>query len=479
MSDSVPLQLGDIVGVIAPSNPDLNSKYFVIDYLSPDRLVLRGEDGMDHQLRMEDGQLGDTSIKAIKVVQHADQPGYARQHGLIPGEWVNIQFGGDMPMIIVGEIVGLDEDMIDVKTWPDNQHIYIDFAYKGIPPELEIVDIEKRSIPQGAEAKQPSVDVDLGAPAAPEDTDVEVISEPAAPEPSSLEPSDEEISDEAPAPALQGELAEADSIVYGAELGSIVQAVEVDEYRRKYPLEAQLNDMLDDMLASIPPAKRTPSRLAAIQTTLERYKQLREEFSLFDEYGTPRRVKVKGAQYRPLAEHLASLTDVPKWVIPISKNIRKVYDVEGEPPYGDVVQLNLQHELDAEREVNEAYASENAEADGENARARFLTNTEPFSIPYENVPKSEALDVIPSKNNAVSILNNLGNEEASVFLDGCCIEKKRFYTQSHAAGLTGLVPIPHAPGTSAYAVENIVPPETVAVTGLAVMPLPVAPVRVP
>lgn len=488
MSASVPLQLGDIVGVIAPSNPDLNSKYFVVDYLSPDRLVLRGEDGLDHQLRMEDGQLGDTSIKALSVVQHADQPGYARQHGLVPGEWVNIQFGGDMPMIVVGEIVGLDEDMIDVKTWPDNEHIYIDFAYKGIPPELEITDIEKRSVPRGAEAKQPSVDVDIGGPATdttPEDLNVgtdEALSVPTpdspAAEPSVLEPSDEEISDEAPAPALQEELTAADSIVYGAELGSVVQSVEVDEYKRKYPLDAQLNDMLDDMLASIPPAKRTPARLAAVQTTLERYKQLREEFSLFDEYGTPRRVKVKGAQYRPLAEHLSTLTDVPKWVIPISKNIRKVYGVEGEPPYGDVVQLNIQHELETEREIKEAYETEHAEADGDNARARFLTNTEPFSVPYENVPKSEALQTVPSNGNTLSLLNNLGNEEASVFLDGCCIEKKRFYTQSHSAGLTGLVPIPHAPGASAYAVENIVPPESVAVTGVAVLPLSVAPATI-
>lgn len=482
MSASVPLQLGDIVGVIAPSNPDLNNKYFVVNYLSLDQLVLTGEDGVDHQLRMEDGQLGDTSIKALNVVQHADQPGYARQHELIPGEWINIHFGGDMPMIVVGKIVGLDEDMIDVKTWPSNEHIYIDFAYKGVPPELEIIDIEKRSVPMGAEGKQPSVIIDISNEI-PEDTDVAIVDtsssltpdSPVVPESSILEPSEEEISDETAVSTMQDELVAADSIVYGAELGNVVQSVEVDEHRRKYPIEAQLNDMLDDMLASIPPAKRTTSRLLAIQTTLERYKQLRKEFSLFDEYGTPMHVKVKGAQYRPLAENLSTLTDIPKWIIPISKNIRKVYDVEGEPPYGDVVQLNLHHQLEAERELIEAYQSENVEADGDNARAKFLTTTESFSIPYENIPRSEALHIVPVNGNTLSLLDNLDNEESSVFIDGCCIKKKRFYKQSHSAGLTGLVPVEHAPGTAAYAVDNIVPPETIAVTGVAVMPLSVAP----
>ena len=245
MSASVPLQLGDIVGVIAPSNPDLNNKYFVVNYLSLDQLVLTGEDGVDHQLRMEDGQLGDTSIKALNVVQHADEPGYARQHELIPGEWINIHFGGDMPMIVVGKIVGLDEDMIDVKTWPSNEHIYIDFAYKGVPPELEIIDIEKRSVPMGAEGKQPSVIIDISNEI-PEDADVAIVDtssslapdSPVVPESSILEPSEEEISDETAVSTMQDELVAADSIVYGAELGNVVQSVEVDEHRRKYPIEA-------------------------------------------------------------------------------------------------------------------------------------------------------------------------------------------------------------------------------------------------
>ena len=161
MSTSVPLQLGDVVGIVAPTNSDLNQKYFLVEYLSQDRLVLRGANGEDHILRMTNGELSDQSITSVDVANSADDAGYAKQHGLIPGTWVNVQFGGDVPMIIVGEIVGLDEDMINVKTWPGNEHIYIDFAYQGIPQQLDIVDIATRDAPEGSQTLQPEVVVGL------------------------------------------------------------------------------------------------------------------------------------------------------------------------------------------------------------------------------------------------------------------------------------------------------------------------------
>ena len=47
--------------------------------------------------------------------------------------WLSIYLGGDMPSIITGQITNLEEDMIEVTTWPKKEKIYIDFAYHGIP----------------------------------------------------------------------------------------------------------------------------------------------------------------------------------------------------------------------------------------------------------------------------------------------------------------------------------------------------------
>ena len=39
---------------------------------------------------------------------------------------------------IKGLITNLEEDMIEVKTYPDDDILYIDFAYQGIPEDFSI-----------------------------------------------------------------------------------------------------------------------------------------------------------------------------------------------------------------------------------------------------------------------------------------------------------------------------------------------------
>lgn len=471
MSSPVPLQLGDIVGVLAPTNSDLNQKYFVIEYLSEDRIVLRGDDGQDHVLGLDKGVLRDRSIASIKVVDRPTEIGYAKQHGLVPGTWINVTFGGDVPMIIVGKIVGLDEDMIDVKTFPGDEHIYIDFQYQGIPTDLDIEDIVIRSEPVGAAEKQPPVDVTI-------ETNVDdAVDDTATQE--NIDESEKADSDELDAPSLdlpeltpidlKDEIAQGD-IIYGKDLGSIVQEVDVGDRKRKYPLEAQLNDLLDDILASIPPEKRTARVMASIQSELERYKELRKEFTIFDDAGAPNRPKLRGAQYRPLIQAIQNLDSIPSWILPVTRNIKKVYDVEGEPPYGDVAVLSLQTQLQEEQDQLEAYSSRNVEADGDNSYAQMVRDTRPFSVPYQNVPSTEVLGLVQTKEPATTIVDNLGGIESSAFVDGCCLKKIRFALQTHSEADLGLVSIPHAPGSTAYATAAITQPDVAGVVGFITMP---------
>ena len=303
----------------------------------------------------------------------------------------------------------------------------------------------------------------LGTPEAEED--MNVLGTPEAEEDIDIGPTSVDITEE---------IASADAVIYGAELGSVTQAVEVADHKRRYPIDAQLNDMLDDILASIPSKQRTPRRLAEIQTMLERYKQLRSDFSVFDEFGTPRRALVRGAQHRPLADALSQLENVPSWIIPVTKNVKKVYDVEGEPPYDDVVVLSLKQQLDAEAAVLEAYKSSNTEADRDNALTRFMNQTEPFGVPYNTVPRAEVMAEIPCSNSVTSIVDNLGDEESSVFQDGGRLEKHRFLLQMHSSGQTALVPTPHVPGASPVKRAVVVPPETASVTGFIAFPANVA-----
>mgnify|MGYP007000402868 CR=1 len=73
----------------------------------------------------EDGVFGDGSVTDISLVYRNKEKGYARQNKLLPGVWVNINFGGDIPTIITGQITDLDEDMIELKSHPGGEIIYL------------------------------------------------------------------------------------------------------------------------------------------------------------------------------------------------------------------------------------------------------------------------------------------------------------------------------------------------------------------
>lgn len=66
----------------------------------------------------------DENIESIELLSRPDEKGFARQNGLLPGAWITIQFGGEVPIIINGEITNLDEDMIELTTYGDKKNIY-------------------------------------------------------------------------------------------------------------------------------------------------------------------------------------------------------------------------------------------------------------------------------------------------------------------------------------------------------------------
>ena len=66
-------------------------------------------------------------------------------------------------------------------------------------------------------------------------------------------------------------LLDADDIVFGEKLGVITQEVPVSESERRYGIETQSDDLLNDLLSTVPTASRTPKVLKSIHTMVERY----------------------------------------------------------------------------------------------------------------------------------------------------------------------------------------------------------------
>jgi hypothetical protein len=148
-STGLNIQLGDIIELIAPSEYEIHNKVFFVYYIDNLKIKLLSDDGnLNYVINInDDGSLSNESIISINILSRTDELGYARQNSLLPDKWINIYFNGDIPTIITGKITNIEEDMIEVKTYPDDDVIYIDFGYKGLPEDLPIEKITIRNAP--------------------------------------------------------------------------------------------------------------------------------------------------------------------------------------------------------------------------------------------------------------------------------------------------------------------------------------------
>ena len=367
--EKLQLQLGDIIQIESPTNDKFNDKIFLITYIDNKQIEIQDITTLKKTtlLLSEDGGLEDESIDSISLLSRDKEEGYARQHGLLPKTWVTVTFGGDLPVIFTGEITNLEEDMIEITTFPEKQTIYIDFAYKGIPKNLPIKSIEIRDPP-----------------------DLEIVQ--------GVETPPKEPEESIPVPAIKQQIQQfiiqADEITFGEDLGAITQEVQVGESYERFGIQTQTNDLLDELLATIPNQDRTTRVLNNIHKMIERYKELRNAFSTKDQFGNPINPITKGANYKPLVETLRSLNKRLLWILPVVKNKKKVYDVdEAEAEeVNDIVNMTMAESQIQETDAYEKYTN-NEIPDSENKYDYLLKETHQFSVPFEN-PDGDAEDFL-------------------------------------------------------------------------------------
>ena len=313
----IELQLGDVIHITNPVNEKLNDQTFIIDYIDKSKMYLINVDTLEKsRLKIsEDGIIGDGTITQIDILSRSDTPSYARQNDLTSGKWVDIHFAGEFPLIITGEITNLEEDMIEIRT-VDDDILYINFDYKGIPEDLPIKIIEIREKPQEPKRVQIQEEEEYGEREA-EDINVEPMEE--LEKERRMIPT-ENIQFTVPVQKVRNQLREfilrADQIQFGnEELGPIVQFVDVASSAQRYSIEVQLSDLLDELLSTVPNAQRTPRVLNNIHITIERFKQLRERFSTFDQYGVVESAIVKESTYKPLTQYFKNFKQNLLWIL--------------------------------------------------------------------------------------------------------------------------------------------------------------------
>ena len=322
---SITLELGDLISVRAPSNSEMHERVFYVYYIDAHKMKLfdmssKTTTSMTH----DGGGLEDESIIGIDLLYRNLQQGFAKQNGLLPGVWVNAHFGGDMPSVISGEITNLEEDMIEITTYPGYRVIYIDFGFAGLPEDialdkivvadrpaalknLSLRDLSKDDGTTREEVEEATAEYDEGngefilhipesvANAKPESIN-DLIEE-------RMEPGDKEV--------------QIDDFEEGEVLGEMSMMMEVLESERRYGLDAQLSDMMGKLVSRIPLDERTPQALEKIRVIVSRYKDLRETCSEFDENRNVTGAKQTDYLHKPSIDHIINADMNLGWIIPV------------------------------------------------------------------------------------------------------------------------------------------------------------------
>ena len=469
------IQLNDIIQIKAPVEDEINDKMFLVKYIDKDIITLLSVDEPTFIYNLiinEDGTLRNQSIVAIDILSSDEMQGYSRQNGLLPGIWVDIKFGGDLPTIITGYISNLEEDMIEIQTYPENEKIYLDFAYKGLPQDLPIETINIREPPEEVKKKTPYIDEDKMEDKMDRDDQFDDKFDDQMEEESNLV-------EELPIGEVRKQIRElllnVNDIVIGEDLGEIDRIIDLPESEQRFGIEKQTSDLLDELLSSIPNAQRTTSVLNNIHKMIERFKQLRQEFSNFDEYGNAQMPISQGANYKPLVQSLKQLNKKLYWILPVCKNKKKVYDVDINvlQEYSDIVNLTLAESRNAETDIINAYRNNRMTDTSENNKYDSLINSlNPYLTPFEN-PNNQEFSITSQQvnDNFTAIIDNLDELQSSVVKNDNVLRRK-FVIQTYNLGLSKLQNVQTTSRKVYFKREPLTPNDNIDINGFITLPEP-------
>ena len=463
-SSSIILKLGDIIEISSPSNTDYDQNTFFIEYIDDAKIkIINVANGQKHSLTLYDnGHLTDESIQIIYLLSRSEEIGYARQNGLIPKKWIDIHFGSEIPTVITGEITNLDEDMIEITTYPDFEVIYINFAYKGIPEHIPILKIHLRERPAAVKSSLAEIYVE-------DATEIEESDK------ASIEVnSNGEISVHIPEnPKLDknyntilDELFQQSNIVFGEEVELEIN-VEVGKKEQRYGLEIQLKDLMDELLSTIPNYKRTPVVMDRISTIVRRFKELRQIFSTFDANGNVIGYTNISAAYKPLVTSLEKMDRNLRWILPVVKQRNKIFTSFQDDT---IVNASLTEDL-------KSYENKRDVANVQDRYAAFYASINDDLTPFAE-PETR-IDVLTDDAQKVAadletIVDNLEEYYSYTFLNGknkqSNISKHRFVIQKYNMGLSKLGEHTMKSGKRIFLREPMTQNDTIAVKSIVMLP---------
>jgi hypothetical protein len=464
------LELGDIVELIAPTHSDFHEQTFYIQYIDERKIVLVNVSTFELETLLfdEEGFITDESITQITLLSRSHEKGYARQKKLLPSQWLDIHFGGEVPEIITGLITNLEEDMIEMKTYPENEVIYIDFEYKGLPEDIPIEKIVLREAPRSVKIAEMSAQISSPDEAPPSeeasieytDTGESIIT---LPEGISHDENIQEV--------LHSLYINANEL-FEEDLEEIYQVVEIPESEKRYGLDVQVNDLTDELLSTIPNSKRTLTVMSRIQLLVERFKELRSLYSTMDSNGNVAGKKIYGELYKPLVDRITQLDTKLKWVVPVVAQNKKLYldSDESNSILKDTDEIKRQSEMLEDFYKNKVVGDENRYSLLYSRMAEPMT---PYTLTGLTNPESLLLFQKEVKTELEAIVNTADDFYSTVITkEGKTTDtnKFRYLVQRYNLGISKISRQEQKQGVKVSIREPLIPNDKIALKSLLFLP---------
>ena len=281
------IELGDIIKINSPELIQYHENIFLVIYVDNNNLQIKNiVNNSEYTLLIENSILLETLIISIDILKKHNEKGFVLQNELVIGSWIDIQFDVELPFILTGKITNTDEDMIELQILDNitnelsDDVIFIDFAYKGIPKDLNIKEIILREKPNILETIDEKIEAD--------DRGEQTI-----------------------LTQVLNDTIDIDKILEQGEDLEVIQIKQIKNIEnRKFGLGSQINDIIDDLLAIY--SKPTKQQLNNVHMLITRYKEL------FINH-----ISSDSSKKKFLDKNLIHYN----WITPVIVNKPKLYDV--------------------------------------------------------------------------------------------------------------------------------------------------------
>ena len=201
----------------------------------------------------------------------------------------------------------------------------------------------------------------------------------------------------------------------------------------------QYNDLLENIIASVPKHKRTEVELNSIHRNIERFFQLRKEYSVFDKNGVPKMPAHFTDADKPAVPHIQNLDTPLYWVLPVVENIKKLYVTGDDAQEEDTVNgiYSFKQQIAEEKGV---YPDRNAPHNPNimNDLNSYLT---PFENPKQNPDHNYVMQGKPVHSNILTLSTNndtIVSRSRSKSNDETSIPQPQYIDRMYNTGLTKL-----------------------------------------